>query len=185
MFTTEIMISRFLLLRDQVGRRIYKNLDELAAELRVSAIVPVEVMEDEPDLLAILVNPSDYNYGATAGGEVTTFEDFDIDYNKQKYLIETRCSGALVKLKSALVVRAGTGTLVSPNEPTWDPETNHLTIVTQAGVVYKNADTDATLTAGASPYTVAPGDTLNVVATPATGYYFESSDDDEWSYTGS
>ncbi len=181
MFTTEQVIAKFLLLRDQVGRRIYKSLDELASELRVSRIVPVEVMEDEEDLLAILVNPADYNYGATAGGEVTTFEDFDIDFNQQKYLIETRCSGSLVRLKSAIVIRQATGTLVAPNAPAFDGSA--VTITNQTGVVYKNADTDAVMNNAGSPYAVAEGDTLNVHAEPASGYYFEDSDGDDWSFT--
>jgi hypothetical protein len=63
-------------------------------------------MEDEPNLVGIIVNPADYVLGATAGGEVSLFDFFDIDYNKQKYLIETRCSGALVKMKSALIIRS-------------------------------------------------------------------------------
>lgn len=185
MYVSETIISRFLLLRDTLGRRIYKSLDEVASELRVSKIIPVEVMEDEPDLLAIIVNPVDYVLGATAGGQVTMFEDFDIDYNKQKYLIETRCSGALTRLKSAIVVRgtAAANALVVPVAPTFDAAAGELTINDTTGVVYKNADTDATLTEGASPYSVDSGETITVVATPASGYYFESSDDDTWSFT--
>jgi hypothetical protein len=94
-----------MLLKDQVGRRIYKSIDELAAELRLSSIVAVEVMEDEPTIVAVIVNPVDYVMGATAGGQVNLFDDFDIDYNQYKYLIETRLCGALTKLKSAIVVR--------------------------------------------------------------------------------
>ena len=103
MFTSETVISSFMLLKDTLGRRIYASLDEVASELRVAGIVPVEAM-DESTVLAILVNPSDYVVGATAGGQVSMFDDFDIDYNKQKYLIETRCSGALTKMKSAIIV---------------------------------------------------------------------------------
>jgi hypothetical protein len=103
MFTSETVISSFLLLKDTLGRRIYTTLDEVASELRVTEIVPVEAM-DNYTVLAILVNPSDYVVGATAGGQVSMFDDFDIDYNKQKYLIETRCSGALTKMKSALII---------------------------------------------------------------------------------
>ena len=93
MFTTETYIAKFLLLKDTLGRRIYKSLDELATELRVSEIVPVEAMEDYPDLVAVLVNMDDYVIGATGGGQVSMFDDFDIDYNKHKYLIEGRMSG--------------------------------------------------------------------------------------------
>lgn len=183
MYTTETYIAKFLLLKDTLGRRIYKNLAEVADELRVTEIVPVEVMEDEADLVAVLVNPIDYQVGASKGGEVGMFDDFDIDYNRYKYLIETRCSGALTKLKAAMVVRKVDAdlVLVTPEEPTFDGE--EVTIPTQTGVVYKNAATDATMTTGASPYAVASGATLSVYAVPATGYYFESSEVDSWNFT--
>ena len=111
MFTSETVISSFLLQKDTLGRRIYATLEEVASELRVKEIVPVEVMEVETpadgDVLAIIVNPADYISGATAGGQVSMFDDFDIDYNKQKYLIETRLSGALKKMKAAVIVTSG------------------------------------------------------------------------------
>ena len=106
-YTTEDMISDCLLLEDKNGRVIYESLDKLANVLRVKEIVPVPVMEGAKgskggELLAILVNLADYNVGADKGGAVNMFDDFDIDYNQQKYLIETRCSGALVKPYSAI-----------------------------------------------------------------------------------
>jgi HK97 family phage prohead protease len=185
MYTTELWIAQFLLLKDSLGRRIYKSLDELATELRVSSIVPVEVMEDVPDLIAIFVNPSDYVLGATRGGEVTMFDDFDIDYNQYKYLIETRLCGALVKVKSAMVFykTAGTDVLVAPNEPTFNTTTGVLSIVNQTGVVYKNA-AGTVLNAAGSPYAaIAAGASVTVYATPAPGYYFATSNDDEWTFT--
>jgi Caudovirus prohead serine protease len=106
MFCPESVISTFMLLKDTLGRRIYASLDEVASELRVSSVVPVEVMEGS-GILAIIMNPSDYVVGASAGGQVNLFDDFDIDYNKQKYLIETRCSGALTKMKGAIIVNEG------------------------------------------------------------------------------
>lgn len=183
-YTTEYWIAKFLLLRDTTGRRIYKDLNELAMELRVAAIIPVEVMEDEPDTIGVIVNPVDYYVGADKGGNVSLFDDFDIDYNQYKYLIETRMSGALVKYKSAMVVKkvAAANTLVIPDEPTWNENAGTVTIVNQTGVVYKNA-LGATINAAGSPYTVAPGATYVVNATPAAGYYFPTSEDDSWSYT--
>jgi hypothetical protein len=183
LYTTETYIAKFLLLKDTLGRRIYKNLDEVASELRVTEIVSVEVMEEDPNLVAVLVNPVDYVIGATRGGEVGMFDDFDIDYNRYKYLIETRVSGALTKLKAAMVVRkvAGSATLVTPAAPAFNGTA--VTITNQPGVIYKNAATDATMTAVGSPYTVAEGATLTVVATPASGYYFATSEDDTWSFT--
>jgi len=88
---------------------MYRNVSELASELGVSAIVVVEVMESEPDLLGIVVNLKDYTIGADKGGEINFFDDFDIDYNQYKYLYETRVSGALTKIRSAVVVTKKTG----------------------------------------------------------------------------
>jgi len=184
MFTTETWIARFLLLKDTTGRRLYSNLEEIAKDLRVSAIVPVEVMEEDTELIAVLVNMADYVLGADKGGEINLFDDFDIDYNKNKYLIETRVSGALVKLKSAIVVKqvAGTDVLVVPAAPLFDEETGILTIVNQTGVVYKNGAT--VVNAAGSPYAaIAAGASVTISATPSTGYYFATSDDDTWTFT--
>lgn len=181
MFTTETLISQFLLLKDTLGRRIYASLAELAGELRVSEIVAVEPMEDSDSLLAIIVNPSDYTYGAVAGGQVSMFDDFDIDYNQQKYLIETRTCGALTKLKSALVIRsvAGTDTMASPATPAFDGE--DVVITNTTGVTYKDQD-DNTLTNGGGPYTLAAGEELIVTATADSGYYFANSEGTEWRF---
>lgn len=107
-FTTEDVLTEALLLEDSIGHRLYKDVKELAAAMRMSDIVTVPVMEGqkgpkEGDLLGIAVNLADYNVGADKGGSVNLFDDFDIDYNQQKYLIETRCSGALTKPYSAMV----------------------------------------------------------------------------------
>lgn len=112
LFTTEDVITSCLLLEDKNGRVIYDTVDKLATALRVKEIVAVEVMEGaktkvetvEKPLMAILVNLVDYYVGADKGGAVNMFDDFDIDYNQQKYLMETRCSGALVKPYSAVAV---------------------------------------------------------------------------------
>jgi HK97 family phage major capsid protein len=184
MYTKESVISTFLLLKDTLGRRIYRTLDEVASELRVDRIVPVEVLEEHDDVLAIIFNPSDYVVGADKGGNVSMFDDFDIDYNQHKYLIETRVSGALVKLKAALVVRSTDAASVEtvPAEPAFDGEA--ITITDQAGVVYRNAETDAVMNAAGSPYAVADGETVTVNAEPAAGYHFPSSENDSWNFTG-
>jgi hypothetical protein len=185
MYTTETYIARTLTQRDTLGRKIYTSLDQLATELRVQSIVPVEVLEEYSDIVAILVNPVDYTVGATAGGQVSMFDDFDIDYNQYKYLIETRCCGALTKLKAAMVVRkvVSTAVLVTPAEPTFDGDA--FTIVNTTGVVYRRTDTDAVVNAAGSPYAVADGVTVTITAEPASAsYYFATSDDDEWSFTG-
>lgn len=110
LFTTEDMLTNCLLLEDNNGRIIYDSVDKLATTLRVKEIVPVEVMEGVTrtvsaknlPLMAILVNLDDYYVGADKGGAINMFDDFDIDYNQEKYLIETRISGALVKPYSAI-----------------------------------------------------------------------------------
>lgn len=112
LFTTEDVVTDCLLIEDGVGRIIYDSVTKLASVLRVKEIVTVPVMEGvkrtddstELELMALLVNLADYNVGADKGGAVNMFDDFDIDYNAQKYLIETRCSGALIKPYSAIAV---------------------------------------------------------------------------------
>ena len=109
LFTTEDMVTECLLLEDSIGHKLYKTEAELATTLRVKEIVTVEVMEgvqdkNSHDVAGIVVNLADYNVGADKGGAVNMFDDFDIDYNQQKYLIETRCSGALVKPYSAIAL---------------------------------------------------------------------------------
>ena len=116
LFCSEDLLTDMLLLEDNNGRVIYESEAKLATALRVKNIITVPVMEGvhrmnngeginaECDLLGIIVNLRDYNIGADKGGAINMFEDFDIDYNAQKYLIETRCSGALVKPYSAIVI---------------------------------------------------------------------------------
>lgn len=112
LFTTEDVLTSCLLMEDTTGRIIYDTMDKLATTLRVREIVTVSPMEDlyrEADgktysLLGLIVNLNDYNVGADKGGAVNMFDDFDIDYNAQKYLIETRCSGALIRPYSAIAL---------------------------------------------------------------------------------
>lgn len=189
MYTTEGQIAKFLLMKDTLGRRIYSNLAELASELRVAAIIPVEVLESDPTIIAVLVNPVDYVVGADNGGSVSMFDDFDIDYNQYKYLIETRVCGALVKLKSAMVVRSvpGASVLVSPNAPAFNEATGVLTVTNQTGVVYTrtvNGANPTVVNAAGSPYAaIAAGSSITITATPATGYYFATSDNDTFVFT--
>lgn len=111
-FTTEDVLTEMLLRKDKLGHKLYKTEAELATALRVSRIVTVEPMENAKvkyesenlDLLGVIVNLRDYNVGADKGGEINNFEDFDIDYNQMKYLIETRISGALIRPFSAITL---------------------------------------------------------------------------------
>lgn len=109
MFTTEDALTEMLLLEDGMGRTLYADEAALARKLRVSKIVTVPEMDGRKgakggDLAAVIVNLSDYTVGADKGGAVSMFDDFDIDYNAMKYLIETRCSGALTTPYSAMAI---------------------------------------------------------------------------------
>jgi hypothetical protein len=183
LYTTLPTLTSLILARDQFDHRLWKTPAELASEMGVSNIVVVEVMEGEADLIGIIVNLKDYTIGTDKGGDVNFFDDFDIDYNQYKYLLETRVSGALTKIRSALIVkRAGAGAvLVTPEEPDFDGTT--VTVKTTAGVTYRNKDTGQTLTTG-SPVTLASGQSLTVEAVPASGgSYFADNVHDEWTFT--
>lgn len=104
-FTTEDLLTELLLIEDQNGRRIYESEAALATAMRVKEIVTIPEMEKHTDIYGIIVNFNDYNTGADKGGSVNMFDDFDIDYNQLKYLMETRCSAALVKPFSAIVLK--------------------------------------------------------------------------------
>lgn len=114
LYTTEDVLTSMLLIEDSTGRVIYDSVEKLKSTLRVKNIVAVPVMEGLKrtdasvlyNLQGIIVNLSDYNIGADKGGAVNMFDDFDIDYNAQKYLIETRCSGALVTPYSAIAIES-------------------------------------------------------------------------------
>lgn len=188
LYATPSLIVEMLLTKDTLGRRLWNNKTELALALNVDEIVevPRQIVERSgSDVLGVIVNLSDYNVGTDRGGEVTLFDDFDIDYNQLKYLIETRLSGALTKIKSAIVVRktASTNVVVVPNSPTYNTSTYVVTVPSQTGVVYKNADTNATLTAGAQTALTA-GASLRVRAYPASGYYMAApSEETTWVYS--
>ncbi len=112
LFTTEDNVTNMLLIEDTTGRAIYEDINKLKTKMRVSDIIAVPPMENQMRTddaeefdyfcMGILVNLTDYNVGANRGGQVSFFDDFDLNYNKQEYLIETRCSGALVQPFSAI-----------------------------------------------------------------------------------
>lgn len=139
-FASSDVISDLLLATDTIGRVLYENMDQLKSALRVSRIVEVPVMENVTreraadatagitaatmDLKAIIVNPKDYTVGSTKGGEVNLFDDFDIDFNKMKYLIETRCCGALTMPYSAIAIET-ISTETSTDDSGLDDDTNN------------------------------------------------------------
>lgn len=104
LFTTRAMITECMMLTDEIGRDLYTSLSALANKMGVKEIIPVEVMaQRRPDIYGVLINPNDYTYGTDRGGAVEFFDDFDIDYNQKKYLMETRLSGSLTTPYSAIV----------------------------------------------------------------------------------
>lgn len=107
LFTTEDMLTKLLLIEDTNGRLIYEDVDKLARTLRVESIVTIPEMENEKykDIYGVIVNLADYTMGADKGGSINMFDDFDIDFNQLKYLIETRASGALTVPHSAIVLK--------------------------------------------------------------------------------
>lgn len=183
-FTTIPELNKFLKAKDTQGRRLYENKQAVADALGVSSIITVEPMKDITGLVGIIVNLDDYNVGTDRGGELNMFDDFDIDYNQQKYLIETRMSGALIKPKSALVIKktAAANVKATPTKPAFDSTTGVVTIPTVTGVVYKGNDGTTTLTAGAQT-ALAQGASTTVYAVPAAGYYFADNASDSWPFT--
>lgn len=170
-FTTEDVLSDLLLQKDKMGRRIYSSQTELESALRVSKIIPCEVLEATPELLGVMVNLTDYTVGATRGGEVSMFDDFDIDYNQYKYLMETRVCGTLTRPKSAIAFWKQKGTKATPEKPTVIK--NVITIPTTAGVDYtiEGAKVTGSVTMSAD---------TTVVAVPQKNYFFDTGVVDNW-----
>lgn len=178
MFTTRAFVSDMLLERDRQGRKLYNTRADLAATLQVSRIIDVEVLEQHPEVVSIIVNLSDYTVGADKGAALGMFEDFDIDYNQHKYLMETRISGALTKAKSAIVILREVGIVVTPLSPSFDSATNTVTYPDTAGVVYR---VDGVPVSGSDVITT----TTEVDATPATGYSFPNNVNKSWTFVPS
>jgi len=191
-YMTNAVMVDMLLAKDTLNRRLYNTKDELAKALLVSEIVEVPVMDgvtrEGGEILMIIVNLNDYAVGSTKGGEIARFDDFDIDYNQYKYLIETRVSGAMQRHKRAQVVVRGTGTLATPTVPTFVSGTGVITIPTVTGVTYKTqaagplGTAGTTLSAGAQT-ALDPGESQSVMAVPNTGYYFPHNFDADWVFT--
>lgn len=189
-FMGEDVLADLLLLKDKLGRRIYSNVGELAAAMRVGMVVPVPqldegIMRNEGEVQIILVNLSDYSVGTDKGGEISKFDDFDIDFNQYKYLIEGRMSGALTKHKTAQVFVRASGTLIDMTNvvPSFsDPD---ITIPTVTGVSYYKvvvAGPNEEVADG-STVTVVSGDTVEIKALADEGYYFPHNVSTTWSYT--
>lgn len=136
MYIGRSALTDIMLEEDRFGRPLYANRGELADKVGVGNIVTVDLFSEYDGLFAIIVSLADYTVGSNRGGELTSFEDFDIDFNQYKYLQETRLSGGLTKPFSAIVVTRAAGTKATPTAPSFDGTTNTLTIPTVTGVVY-------------------------------------------------
>lgn len=176
LYTTDGVLVDMLLEKDKIGRRLYNSVEELANVLRVAKIVPVEVMEQYPTILGIMVNMQDYTLGTDRGGEISMFDDFDIDWNQHKYLMETRLSGALVKYKSAIVFSRTEADEVVPTMPSFDSETNTITIPDITGVSYSINDDVVT-------GSVVIEENTTVEAYPTIGYVFPTNINTSWTFT--
>jgi HK97 family phage prohead protease len=190
LYTTLPYLSKLLLVKDTLGRRLYANKGELASAMTVSDIIPCEALEATPGLIGIIVNLTDYSLGADKGGQVSMFDFFDIDYNQQKYLIETRVAGAMTKYRGAITIQEWTGAggvLANPTAPTFVKSTGVVTIPTTSHVTYvvhdDVADTDgAALSAGAQS-AISAGATVHIRALPASTYTFVDDQSEDWYFT--
>ena len=184
LFCSEAILTDLLLVKDKLGRRIYATEQELASALRCEKIVPVPVLDGETtnggELLAILVNLSDYTIGADKGGVLSMFDDFDIDYNQYKYLIESRLSGCLTKHKTALVISRAAGTLVVPGTPTFVEGTGVVTIPNTANVTYFM---DGVEVSSGAQTAIEAGETVEVTVTADEDYYFAANTTASWTFT--
>lgn len=174
-YTTDKNVTDLLLIKDKMGRRLYETEAALASALRVKEIVAVEVLEEHADIVGIMVNLVDYTIGTNKGGELSFFEDFDIDFNQNKYLLETRLSGALTKPKSAIVIRRNQGSEAVATAPSFDGPTNTITVPTVTGVDYLINDTVVT-----GDQVISEDTTITAAA--QDGYYLESNSTTSWSY---
>lgn len=176
LFISDNFLTDIMLEEDKFGRPLYETEASLTDKLRVKEIVTVDLFDDHSDLFAIMVNLYDYSIGANKGGELTSFEDFDIDYNQHKYLQETRLSGGLTKPFSAVVIKRSEGTLATAAAPSFDGATNTITVPTATGVVYQINDEAVT------GDVVITADT-EVEAVADEGYYLAPNTTRTWSFT--
>jgi HK97 family phage prohead protease len=176
LFVSDNFLTDIMLEEDRFGRPLYETEQSLADKLRVKEIVTVDLFDDTATLLAIMVNLQDYTVGANKGGELTSFEDFDIDYNQHKYLQETRLSGGLTKPFSAVVVTREQGVLATAAAPSFDGVTNTITIPTAEGVVYQ-------IDGAAVTGDVVITEDTEVVAVADEGYYLAPNTTNSWSFT--
>lgn len=175
MFISRASLTDMMLEEDRFGRPLYANRGELADKIGVSNIVTVDLFTEYDGLFAIIVSLADYTIGSNRGGELTSFEDFDIDFNQYKYLQETRLSGGLTKPFSAIVVTRAAGTAVVPQAPSFDGATDTITIPTQEGVTY---EIDGVAQADGAQVVITEPTTVDAFAD--AGYYIPAGTTRSW-----
>ena len=180
-YTTETYLTRMLLVRDNDNKRMYRNVAELASDLRVSSIIAVDPDVVPDGIFGVMVNLTDYSIGTNAGGEISKFDDFDIDYNQYKYLLEGRMSGALTKYKSAVVFRTALTNAGALNAPVFDDGTNTVTIPASASAEFIIPPGDF-LESG-QVLKLKTGQKVTVKALPKAGYNL-GAQTTEWTFTG-
>lgn len=192
MYTTLPYLSKLLLVKDTLGRRLYANRGEVASAMGISDIIPCEALEATPGLIGVIVNLTDYTIGQDKGGQVSMFDFFDIDYNQQKYLIETRLSGAMTKYRGAITVQEFTGSggiLADPTVPTFNTTTGVVTIPTVAHVTYVIVDdtnnTEGSALSSGAQSAISSGATVHIRAKAATNYVFVDDQSNDWHFTRS
>jgi hypothetical protein len=180
-FTTASFVANLLLVRDNMGNKKFRSVADIAAEIDVEKVVVVEILDEYPDTIGVLVNMGNYNIGTNRGGEQTLFDDFDIDYNQYKYLLETRLSGALVKPKAAMHVykTASNSVSVAVTAPVWDEATFTYTIAVQAGVNWTDGDGNAVAD---GDHTLAAGTSVVLNAVPASSAFHLAAGKRRWTY---
>ena len=190
LFLGEDILADLLLLKDKMGRRIYSNIGELASAMRVGQVVPVPPLDEgvtraEGVILMVLVNLSDYTIGTDKGGDISKFDDFDIDFNQYKYLIEGRMSGALSKHKTAQVFVRATGTEVETANLVPDFVDPDIAIPTVTGVSYYRVVLEGPNEelADGSTVTVPAGTTYEIKAIVDDGYYLPYNTTTSWTFT--
>jgi hypothetical protein len=177
LFISDTFLTDIMLEEDKFGRPLYETEQSLADKLRVSKIVTVDLFDDTENLFAIMVNLQDYTIGSNKGGELTSFQDFDIDFNQEKYLQETRLSGALTKPYSAIVITRALGTEVTGmvTAPSYNGDTHVITVPSKTGVVYTIDDEPVT---GSVTIT----ETTEVEARADEGFYIPAGQTRSWVY---
>ena len=184
-FMSYRLATRLLTIRDDFGHRVYRNLSEVAGDMDVDRIVRVPTELMPAGVLCVNLDLSDYNFGTDRGGEITLFDDFDINFNQFHYLMETYLSGALVVPYAAQIFRQidpATNQLVEPTAPA--KSNNVVTVPTQTGVQYRRTDT-GNVVAGGTTITLDDTNlkTVTLEAEPTAGYYFDTDADVKDNFT--